>query len=72
MNHLVTRTVGLLLALPLVAWEIGRGTVNRLRALDRRMGSEAWIRSVELQAEDDLATILAIAALEPVEPGTRP
>lgn len=68
MNHLITRTVGLLLALPLVAWETGRGTAERLRALDRRMGSEAWIRAVELQAEDDLATIRAIAALDPVEP----
>lgn len=37
MNHAITRIVGFVLALPLVAYEIGRGTWSRFnRAIGRR------------------------------------
>lgn len=51
---------------------VGRSLARRIRAMDRRMGSEAWIRAVELQAEADLHTCRAINALDPVEPRRRP
>lgn len=36
MNHAITRIVGFVLALPLVAWEVGSGA--------RKLGRRGWAR----------------------------
>lgn len=49
-----------------------RRVVQRIRARNGRLATEAWVRATELQAEDDLATCHAIDALGAHDPRTSP
>lgn len=53
------------------AWRVARAIRNAfrwIRTVDQQLATEAWIRAAELQADDDLAAIQAIAALDTHDP----
>lgn len=52
MNHLITRLGGLVLALPLVAWEIGRGTVQAIRDAAALIDRSRWEVSTGIHDTD--------------------
>lgn len=57
MNHLITRLGGLVLALPLVAWEIGRGTWNLIGRIPNRLRWQRSTRTVDVDIDDVLDLI---------------